>query len=69
MEENKGLTSEQVRQRRIQGLSNQASVKTGRTEKEIILTNCLTYFNLVFLILASVLVISGSSVKNMTFLI
>ena len=69
MEENKGLTSEQVRQRRIHGLSNQASVKTGRTEKEIILTNCLTYFNLVFLILASVLVISGSSVKNMTFLI
>lgn len=69
MDDRKGLTQEQVAQRSAQGLTNQTSVKTGRTEKEIILSHCLTYFNLVFLVLALVLAISGSSIKNMTFLV
>lgn len=69
MDVHEGLTSRQVQQRQDQGLSNVVTAKTGRTEKEIILQHCLTYFNLVFLILAAVLVIAGSSVKNMTFLV
>lgn len=69
METYKGLTWEQVQQRQEQGLTNAVTAKTGRTEKEIVLQHCLTYFNLVFLVLAAVLLIAGSSVKNMTFLV
>ena len=69
MENGMGLTSVQVQQRQVQGLSNRSAVKTGRTEKEIVLAHCLTYFNLVFVVLAAVLLISGSSIKNMTFMV
>ncbi len=63
-----GLTQEQVRQRLDEGLDN-AGIKTaGKSEKEIILTHCFTFFNLVFLALAVFLALTGSSVKNMTFM-
>ena len=64
-----GLTETEVQQRCDAGWSNAQTVSASRSEKEIILKNCLTFFNLVFLILAAVLVLAGSSVKNMTFLI
>jgi len=64
-----GLSSEQVQQRKAAGWANQAVQSASRTEKEIILENCLTFFNLVFIVLAVVLVIGGSSVANMTFLV
>ena len=54
MKNGMGLTSVQVQQRQVQGLSNRSAVKTGRTEKEIVLAHCLTYFNLVFVVLAAV---------------
>lgn len=64
-----GLSAQQAAQRLEGGWSNRVSVRAGRTEKEIITQNIFTFFNLVFVILALVLVIFQSSVKNMTFLI
>jgi len=63
-----GLTGEQARQRAINGWSNGMPHSASKTEKEIVLEKCLTFFNLVFIILALVIVIGGSSIKNMTFL-
>ena len=64
-----GLTAEEVRLREAGGWRNGLTQNVGRSEKEIILENCLTFFNLVFVILAVILALSGSSVKNMTFMI
>ncbi len=64
-----GLTGEQVAQRKRQGLTNQVTAKSGKSEKQIVLEHCFTYFNLIFVIMAVILAIAGSSVKNMTFLV
>ena len=64
-----GLTSEEARLREAGGWRNGLTLNANRSEKEIILENCLTFFNLVFVILAVILALSGSSVKNMTFMI
>ena len=64
-----GLTSEEARLREAGGWRNGLTLNANRSEKEIILENCLTFFNLVFVVLAVILAISGSSVKNMTFMI
>ncbi len=64
-----GLTREQAAHRLVNGLGNATPKSACKTEKQIVLENCFTFFNLVFLILAVFLVIGGSSVKNMTFLI
>ena len=64
-----GLTPEQVQERKTAGWTNKAIDSASRTEKEIILENCLTFFNLVFIVLAIVLLLGGSSVANMTFLV
>ena len=63
-----GLTGEQARQRAVKGWSNGMPQSASKTEKEIVLEKCLTLFNLVFIILVLVLVIGGSSIKNMLFL-
>ncbi len=65
----RGLTYEQVEQRRLRGQQNIVTAKSALTEKEIILRHLITYFNLVFVILAVILAISGSSIKNMTFMV
>ncbi len=64
-----GLRAEQVKERAVNGWSNGMPQSASKTEKEIVLEKCLTFFNLVFVVLALVLVIGGSSVKNMTFLV
>ena len=64
-----GLTTQEAQLRKQGGWVNKAVQSASKTEREIVLENCLTFFNLVFLILAVVLVIGGSSVKNMTFLV
>lgn len=66
---NKGLSNGQVEQRKFRGQQNVVTAKSGLTEKQIIFRHCVTYFNLVFVVLAVLLVIAGSSVKNMTFMI
>lgn len=64
-----GLTSEQVRQRVESGWASGAPKAAGKTEKEIVFSHIFTFFNLIFLILAAIMLVSGSSIKNMTFLI
>ncbi len=65
----KGLTYEQAQLRTACGWGNKSEIIAGKTEKDIIREHTLTFFNLVFVVLAVVLVIGQSSVKNMTFLI
>ena len=64
-----GLTWPQVEQRRQAGWANGLHTSASRSEREIILGNCLTFFNFVFLALAVVLVLGGASGKNLTFLV
>ncbi len=64
-----GLTAEEVQLRSACGWRNIASDPNARTEKDIIKDNCLTFFNIVFVVLAVMLVIGGSSFKNMSFLL
>ncbi len=64
-----GLTALQAQVRKEAGWDNIPPVSAGKTEKEIILSHCFTFFNVVFLVLAAFLAITGSSVKNMTFLV
>ncbi len=64
-----GLNQAQVEERTRKGWANGIPVNVSDTEKEIILRNCITFFNMVFLVLAVVLALAGSSVKNMTFLV
>ena len=64
-----GLTQDQVAERAHCGWSNAAGTGASKTEREIIAENCLTFFNFVFVALAVVLLLSGSSVKNMAFLV
>ena len=63
-----GLTQEQVRSRLEAGLVSGKPHHSGKTPGEIIWGHCFTFFNLIFLVLAALLVISGSSVLNMGFL-
>ena len=64
-----GLLAEQVEQRIFRKQQNIVTAKSGLSEKTIIFRHIVTYFNLVFVILAAVLAISGSSIKNMTFMV
>ena len=63
----KGLSDAQVEERVAKGLNNKASDCTGKTIKQIIISNVFTYFNLIFLILVILLCIARSF-RNLTFL-
>lgn len=62
-----GLTSEEVRERIDNGLTNHADISTQKTVGQIVKSNLFTYFNLIFLILTVLLCIVGSF-RNLTFL-
>ena len=64
-----GLTAEQVQFRTACGWRNVDATGNGKSERDIILGHTLTFFNLVFVVLAAILVVVGSSPRNMTFLI
>lgn len=64
-----GLSRQQVQQRLDCGWGNETGSGASCTERELILRNVLTFFNLVFVVLAVILLLGGSSPKNMTFLI
>ena len=64
-----GLNQDQVDIRTACGWDNAAPTSAGKTEREIIIGNTFTFFNLVFVVLAAVLVFAQSSIKNMTFLV
>lgn len=63
----KGLSDAQVEERVAKGLNNKVSDCTGKTIKQIIISNVFTYFNLIFLILVILLCIARSF-RNLTFL-
>ena len=64
-----GLTQAQVQQRIDSGWVSGVTKTAGKSGFEIILTHTFTFFNLIFVILAVLLVLGGSTVKNMTFLL
>ncbi len=64
-----GLSQDQATQRRDAGWSAGDPVPTGSTKKEIIFAHCFTFFNLIFLIMGLLLLISGSSILNMGFVL
>ena len=64
-----GLSLAQAKLRLDNGWGNKANDSSARTEKQIILENCLTFFNLVFIVLAALLLLAGSSVIKLTFLV
>ena len=63
-----GLTSAQAEQRIAEGLGAGQTGNTGKSEKEIILRHTMTFFNLVFIVLAVLLIVGKSTVMNMGFL-
>ncbi len=64
-----GLTELQAQQRALLGWDNAPPKSAGKSERDIVLSHCITFFNIVFLVLAVFLAVAGSSVKNMTFLV
>ena len=63
----KGLTSQQVQEHRLHGWVNRSVEPPSKTTKEIIHENVFTYFNLIFVILAILLILVGSF-RDLTFL-
>ena len=62
-----GLNENEVAARENAGLVNKAEISTDKSVKEIIRSNTLTYFNLIFFIIAVLLCVVGSF-RNLTFL-
>ena len=68
MDKVKGLTREEVEEKVKQGKINKIKTKANESIFKIISKNIFTYFNLIFLILA-ILLITSHSYRNLTFLI
>ena len=64
-----GLSDSQVTERIQKGWGSTPPKTAGKSEREILFSHIFTFFNLIFVVLAALLIIGGSSVKNMTFLI
>ncbi|MCD7818012.1 MAG: HAD-IC family P-type ATPase, partial [Lachnospiraceae bacterium] len=62
-----GLNQSQVDDRIFRGLVNSAQESPSKSRKEIICSNVFTYFNLIFFLLAVLLILVGSF-RDMTFL-
>ncbi|MCD7814394.1 MAG: HAD-IC family P-type ATPase, partial [Lachnospiraceae bacterium] len=63
----RGLTQEQVDDRIFRGLKNTAPESPSKSKKEIIYSNLFTYFNLIFFLIAILLIFVGAF-RDMTFL-
>ena len=63
-----GLTSREAQERMEQGLANEQVDSSTRTVKEIIHDNVFTYFNLIFTVLAVLLIVVGSF-KDLSFML
>lgn len=66
---NVGLSASEARQRMDAGYGNTPVDSPTKTIGQIILGNLLTYFNLIFTVIAVALIIVGSSWANLTFLV
>lgn len=63
-----GLTSREAQERMERGLYNEAVDSSTRTVKEIFKGNIFTYFNLIFTVLAVLLIVVGSF-KDLSFML
>ncbi len=63
-----GLSAEQVEKRTTDGLTNKTDEKGNKTVAQIILSNVFTYFNIIFFVIAAILLIE-KSYAHLTFLI
>ena len=63
----KGLSSEEVKERRRRGLSNDSVQAPSKSIKQIVFDNTFTYFNLVFVVLAVILALVRSF-RDITFM-
>lgn len=63
-----GLTNREAEDRRQQGLNNEQVDSSTRTVKEIVKENVFTYFNLIFTVLAVMLIAVGEF-KDLTFML
>lgn len=63
----RGLTTKQAELLRAQGKDNRVSDPPGKTTRQIIASNTLTFFNLIFAVIAVLLCLVGSY-RNLTFL-
>ena len=64
-----GLTASQAQLRLDGGWGNQIHHHARRSEWDIIRQNCLTFFNLVFVVMAVAMLLVGASVLNLTFMV
>ena len=64
----KGLTTAQAAEAAARGERNEAAVSASKSVKEIICGNVLTYYNLIFAILAGLVILAGSF-RDLTFLV
>lgn len=67
MSEIKGLTQEEVRQRILEGKVNKENKYVSKTYKKIAFDNIFTFFNLIFLVIAILLIIA-KDYKSLTFI-
>ena len=63
----RGLTAQQVAERKEKGLWNKKAESATKTTKEIVKSNVFTYFNLIFLVIA-LLLIGVGAFRDLTFL-
>lgn len=63
----RGLTSAEVAERRREGRDNREVNAPSKSVKQIVASNVLTYFNLIFLVIAILLILVGSY-RDLTFL-
>ena len=64
-----GLSQKDAQMRLSAGWGNRVNDSAVRTEGQIILENCLTFFNLIFIIMAVLLILAGSTIIKLTFLV
>lgn len=62
-----GLTTREAEERKHQGLANEQVDSSTRTVKQIVKDNVFTYFNLIFTVLAVLLILVGTF-KELTFM-
>lgn len=63
-----GLTTEQVEKRNEQGLVNKSNDKHGKSIPMIILSKIFTFFNILYIAIAVVLIFAGASIGNFAFI-
>ena len=66
---NLGLTSRQVEARKTAGLTNRSAKNILPSDARLILGHCATFFNLVFTVLAVLLMLCGSTIIKLSFLV